>query len=203
MTNPKIKALIFDLGKVLVDVDFNDGLLALFTQNKTASAEAINRLYKEALFRDFNSGRLTPQNFYEALCKRFTLHLSYPEFVGKWCSVFKPLPGMAGLVKRLAENFDIGLLSDTDPLHWNYCLRHFPFLQIFKHPVLSFEVGHMKPSKLSFRTAAASVGHVLQECLFIDDRLENINGAIRAGMPALLFTSPYALKKNLQALNLL
>ena len=110
------------------------------------------------------------------------------------------MPGMERLVKRVAVNYKVGLLSDTDPLHWHYCLKRFPFLQIFTRPALSYEVGQMKPAAKCYHSAADYAGFDTGQCLFIDDRQENVLGAQKTGMQALIFTSPQKLLADLQFL---
>lgn len=196
----EIKAIIFDLGKVLVDVNFNKGIFGLFTNHASNTPQAIHQLYQQALFRDYNCGRISGAEFYEAVNKKFKLGLKYPEFVDKWCAVFEPMPGMEELVKQVARNYKVGLLSDTDPLHWHYCLDNFPVLKIFSKPALSYEIGQLKPAAKCYLSAVRNIGLEPAQCLFIDDRQQNVLGAQKNGMKALLFTSPEKLSIDLQAL---
>lgn len=200
MDNTKVKAVIFDLGKVLVDVNFSKGIFGHFSNQLSNTSAAISQLYQEPLFRDYNSGRISSAEFYEAVNKKFKLGLSYRQFVDKWCNVFEPMPGMQELVGKVALNYKIGLLSDTDPLHWHYCLKQFPFLKIFTRPALSYEIGHLKPAAICYLSAANNIGVEPEQCLFVDDRQQNVLGAQKTGMQTLLFTSPQKLLADLQFL---
>lgn len=200
MITPEIRGVIFDLGKVLIDVDFSDSILGLFTKGALESKQRVEHLYQHSLFREYNCGRISSKMFYEEVNRQYHLNLDYEDFKEKWCSIFQPLPGMEELVKRLAAHYKVGLLSDTDPLHWHYCLTQFPFLKIFTKPALSYEIGQIKPAEECYFSAAENIGLKPQQCLFIDDRQENVRGAQKTGMQALLFSSPQKLLEDLQSL---
>ncbi len=185
---PPAQTIIFDLGRVLVDVNFNGGFFPLLKKSSQKPNENnAEAFYDNALFRKFNKGRISVKQFYEALNSAFNLRLDFPTFKQQWCNVFSPMPGMEALVKTLSEKYVLGLLSDTDELHWEYCLRHFPFLKLFRRPTLSFKTGHIKPDPVCYQLAAESVDVPVDKCLFVDDRISNVEGAIAAGMNAIHF----------------
>lgn len=208
MTHDKKKdadlAIIFDLGRVLVDVDFTRGLFKYYHSDQFQSkTEIIERIFKDDLFIAFTTGKLSPQKLYKDLIQRYNLHLSYDQYVQEWCDIFSPMEGMDILVKEIAACYPVGLLSDTDPLHWDYCLRSYPFLRIFNKPTLSYEIGALKPNPICYLTAAENVGKQPSRCFFIDDREKNVAGARRAGMQSLQFTGVDDLKSELSKMRIL
>ncbi len=114
------------------------------------------------------------------------------------------MAGMPELVAELAERYSLGILSDTDPLHWQYCLEQFPLLHLFAKPTLSFQTGLLKPDPQCYSLAAHNTaGTPVESCLFIDDREENVIGARKAGMKALQFTDLASLRRDLNNLHIL
>ncbi len=198
-----IRAVIFDLGRVLVKVDLTKGLFRQFTNYKNKNdLEIMEQLFGESLYPSLASGKITGQDFYEALRKEAELDLPYEEFAKEWCSIFGPMPGMRKLVLELSEKFKLGLLSDIGPIHWDYLYKEFPILLAFKNPVLSFKTGLMKPESGAYKMAAESVESDVENCLFIDDREINVQGAEDAGMSGLRFFSTEQLILDLKSLGL-
>jgi len=62
--------------------------------------------------------------------------------------------GDGGITAIAPWQDSLGLLSDTDSLHWQHLRDHYPILSIFPRPILSFQVGTMKPDPEIFRRAA-------------------------------------------------
>lgn len=200
-----IKAIIFDLGRVLVDVKFDRQTARFFgvsTNNTEDAATILDRAFQNELFRKLNKGEITSREFYEAFKNDFNLNLDFETFVQYWCDVFAPIPGMEDIFWKVKARYPVGLLSDTDELHWNYCREQYPFLKSIKKPTLSFEIGALKPEAKCYIKAAENVGFSPQQCLFIDDREINVKGAQKIGMPAILFTGPEQLIKDFKKLGI-
>ena len=197
-------AIIFDLGRVLIDVDFTRGLFKYYQRDGFhRESEIIERIFRDDLFIAFATGKLSPHKLYKSLIQKYKLSLAYDQFVKEWCDIFSPMDGMEELVREIAAHYPIGLLSDTDPLHWNYCLQTYPYLNLFKRPTLSYEVGALKPDPICYLTAAKNIGKQPQACLFIDDREINVNGARRAGMKSIQFIGVDELKDELFKIQIL
>ena len=205
-TNPKneIKAIIFDLGNVLIKVDFDRMLINQIKESIGGTAlEVMEAAYNDILFRQFCTGMIDSLKFYEELSKRYNLNMSFEKFKEKWCNIFELIDGMPELLTELGKKFKIGLLSDTDPIHWQFVLDNYPFLRSIKNPTLSFETGYMKPNPELYQIAAGNVNHSVEECLFIDDRLINVEGAQKAGMKAVEYLNAEQLKKYLEQIGLI
>ena len=202
----QIKAIIFDLGRVLVDVKFDHQTARFFgvsTNQTQDAAEILDKAFQNELFRKLNKGEISSAEFYEAFKKEFNLNLDFDTFVKIWCDVFAPIPGMEEIFRKVKARYPVGLLSDTDELHWNYCRQQYPFLKSIEKPTLSFEIGALKPEATCYLRAAQNVGFKPHECLFIDDREINVQGAQKVGMPAVLFTGPEQLLRDFKKLGVL
>lgn len=191
-----IQGIIFDLGRVLVDVDIDGGY---FRQLRPAAKtdESLSRMMQDDLLAAYNTGRLTPEQFHIQLCRRLNIVHEFDQFKQLWCSVFSEMPGMFELVSALKRKFRLGMLSDTDPLHWTYICQRFSIVRLFEKPTLSFQTGFLKPDPKAFLAAAQSLDLPPTHCLYIDDLPANVAGAKKVGMDAVQFVSLSELKKQL------
>jgi HAD superfamily hydrolase (TIGR01509 family) len=202
-SNP-MRAIIFDLGRVLVQVDLKGGLFRYYMRDHLATdEETITHIFKDELFIAFTTGKIRPLQMHRSLQIKYRLNISFEKFVEEWCSILTPQEGMEELVAQLAAHYVLGLLSDTDPLHWQYCQQHFSFLRHFTKPTLSYQTGLLKPDPRCYQQAAENAGTAIKSCLFIDDREQNVEGARRVGMQALLFTGLESLRHELKNLQLI
>lgn len=204
MTSQKIQAIIFDLGRVLVAID--DTLLVerLFKGLAADDSQQLaRRTMADPAMIDFNSGRISSETFYERMRSTYQLDIDFEEFKNLWCRIFYPMEGMEELVMQLVGKVTLGLLSDTDPLHWNYLIGKWSWLGIFKNPTLSFQIGVMKPAPAIYRTAAENVDTPPQQCLYIDDLEDNVQAARAVGMSGLRFESVPQLRRCLTDFRLL
>jgi glucose-1-phosphatase len=193
-----IEAVIFDMGRVLVNVDITRGIFGLFGHLPAKGTEAaIAAILQEPAFAAYNTGNLTPEQFYEAMTKKFSLEMDFAEFARQWCDVFDPMAGMYELVKELGGTVRLGLLSDTDPLHWRYIRERFAVVSLIEKPTLSFETGFCKPAKEAYLAAVRNVGVEMSRCLYVDDLMENISGARDAGLDAVHFSGAAALRQEM------
>ena len=199
-----INTVIFDLGRVLVSIDTKGEKFGRLMQSVGIPAEdAFEKFWYLSEVRQHMTGEIDSREFYQLAVDRFNLSFSYDDFAEGWCDLFHPIPAMKDLFHEIAARYRVGLLSDTDPLHWEKLCRLMPWLLEIENPTLSFNVGYLKPHPKMFAAAAANCGRAKEECLFIDDRLENVDGARYCGMPALHFTSVEKLRRDLTGLQLL
>jgi putative hydrolase of the HAD superfamily len=195
-----VEAVIFDLGRVLVDVDLERGLWRDLMRIGGGDPASIGSLRDNELLIRFHVGGVTPRDFHAEFCRRAGLSLEYDAFVRQWCEVFEPIPGMEALLRGLAPVVTLGLLSDTDRLHFPYCQATFPFVGRIPDPVVSYEVGATKPAPAMYAAAVDAVGVAPAHCLFVDDLQRNVDGALAFGMQAVLFTGADNLRRDLAEL---
>lgn len=201
----QVKAVIFDLGRVLVNVDMTLGFFRRIRDWYAGDDDValMEKLFRDDLFRHFAMGKIEPRQFYEQLCVRYQLSIDYTTFVTEWCDVFAPMDNIESVFFDLREKYTLGLLSDVDVLHWQYLIDFLPFLSKIEKPTLSFQTGYLKPYSRAYAIAAGHVNQPLHYCLFIDDRLINVEGAKYAGMQAVQFLSVSQLENHLKGRNLL
>lgn len=184
MTAPPVVCL--DLGNVLVKLCFPrclSGLERLAGRLPTAGFQA-DTLFGEGEGRALALGQLAPNDFVAALAARFGIDPArHAEVAAAWCSIFEPWPEMAALTERvLAGPSRVWLLSNTDPLHMALLWPQLPFLARFDGLWLSYQARRLKPDPDYFKAFLASTGLQAADCLFVDDRIENVEAARALGV---------------------
>lgn len=198
MTLLDIKALALDLGNVLVKVDHLRFCRRLADLAGLTPEEVYNRIFASDLEPGFDTGRLTSAEFHRRVMDLFRVTLPFSQFSHWWNDIFAPMEGMADLVRRLSARHPLYLLSNTNPLHFNFIRENYPFLALFKSFVLSFEVGRRKPEPGIYQALIQRTGVPPCQCLFVDDKLPFVTAAQGQGLTAWHFTSPEEFIADLQ-----
>ncbi|MBL7214045.1 MAG: HAD family phosphatase [Phycisphaerae bacterium] len=204
ITNSNIEAIIFDLGRVLVAIDNTLLVEQLFKKLSTDDPQQVGRhTMSDPAILEFSSGRITAEAFYQKMRAAYQWDISFDTFRWLWCRIFYPMDDMENLVMQLRGHVKLGLLSDTDPLHWNHIITTWPWLGMFEKSTLSYQVGVMKPNPKIYLTAAKNVDTSPEKCLYIDDLENNVEGARTVGMTAVQFEDITQIKNVLKDFRLL
>jgi FMN phosphatase YigB (HAD superfamily) len=195
-----IKALIFDLGGVIVPFDFKRGYARMEQYCSIPAAEIPKRIGSTDLVVRFESGQVEPRRFVEELCGILGLRMEFEEFRRIWYSIFLPdtLIDDAWLA-GLAERYPLVLLSNTNAIHFEMLEEGYPILRHFKRRVLSYQVGAMKPSPIIYEAAIRQAGCRPAECFFTDDIAPYVEGARQSGIDAVQFQNKQQLQRELHA----
>ncbi len=178
------KAVIFDLGKTVINFDFAPAYRALEGFCPCAGPEMTRRIMATGLGERFEAGLIGPREFFDQLAATLDLRLSYEAFLPIWNSIFKETLIPEEMLERLAARYRLVLLSNTNILHFEAPLREYPILRHFKDKVLSYEVHAMKPNPAIFQAAIACAGCAPGECFYTDDVPAFVEAARGLGMDA-------------------
>ena len=186
----KIESLLFDLGKVVLNFDFESGIQRLHA-NCSISRERLEQiLWDEAWIRRYERGEISTREFHAYLCQAGTLKMDFTEFCTTWSSVFMPEPILSeALLAKLKSRYPLICVSNTNEVHIQFVRERFRVLDYFDHHVFSYEVGSLKPDTKIFRHAIKAAGCPPEALFFTDDREENIIAARQLGMHAHQFVS--------------
>lgn len=196
----RVKAIIFDIGRVIVRVNLNrlaEPLAALVPS--VASAQASEKLSPQQVWSaiesdsrwgDWQEGRMTPHQWYEHLTRRLRVTIGYAEFCEAWNRALDPeLILDETLFEKLGKRYRLALLSNTDPLHSAHLESHFAFMKHFPVRIYSWRVGASKPSPAIYVAALDALGISPAEALYIDDIAEYAAAAQQLGLDAIRFES--------------
>ncbi|NIO48054.1 MAG: HAD-IA family hydrolase [Candidatus Aminicenantes bacterium] len=181
-----IRCVFSDLGKVIIFFD-NNIFFEKIANYSPYSKEEIRELASAHfdLVEFFDKGEITPQDFHTRVIQELEARIDYDTFFSIYNDVFSLNPPVLQIMKRLKRNYRLVLLSNTDIMRYGFIKKKFPEILIFDEYVLSFEVGFMKPHPQIFRKALERAGFPAKECVFIDDREENIEAAEKLGINAI------------------
>ena len=195
----KIEALLFDLGKVLIDFNFETGVQALHACCSLPLNDFHNVLFDKAWIRRYERGEISTKEFHAYLCETADLKLELPQFCETWSSVFVPgLMISEGLLEALKQRYPLILVSNTNELHVEFIRANYRVLDYFDHHVFSCEVRSLKPEPEIFEHAIAAARRPPEALFFTDDLEENIVAARKLGIHAHQFVSEPRLIEALQ-----
>jgi len=194
------KAVIFDLGRVLIDFDFQRGYRALQGLCPHAAAEIPRRLATTGLVERFETGRIEPRDFVAQMSSALHLEIDYHHFCRIWSSIFTETLIPESMLTGLAARYRLLLLSNTNAIHFEGLrASHDVMLRHFHELVLSYEVKAMKPQPEIYQAAIARAGCRPEECFYTDDIAPFVTAARSLGIDAVQFQSAAQLQGELNA----
>ncbi len=202
MKNQKIKAVIFDLGNVLVNYDVKKASRRFSEAGGISELRIWAHFFLSKFEQAYTRGELSTYEFYREACRVFKKPVSYKIFKHYWNDIFWENPGMEKLLLRIKKQYPLYLISNTNELHYTYLRKHFKLLRHFKRRFPSHEVGARKPDLKIYRRVLKKIKLRPEETVFIDDMKSFIQGARKAGMYALHFKTRACLVKDLRNLGI-
>ena len=177
-----MKTIIFDLGNVLIDVDFRK-MYNKISHLISYSFDESMLLLKD-LMTDYNRGELTAVLFYQKIVGILKLDISFTRFSDIWIDIFEKNELIYDFAKTLdKDKFRIIIASNTDPLHYQYIKEKYK-LDFINSEFLSYQEKEVKPELSFFYKLIDKYEIDLNESVFVDDILENVIAARNAGLTA-------------------
>jgi len=199
-----IKAIIFDVGNVIVACDYERAFASLGQYSVISKDEIPRLIFSTGLYRRFESGSISSREFFTEVSTLLKLNICFEEFCNIWSNIFLPAPLISEeLIATLATKYRLLVLSDNNPIHFPEVRKRYVLLRHFHDFVLSYKIGAVKPSAKIFQAAIRRSGCNPSECFFVDDVLANVKGARRCGIQAMLFISQKRLEEELHAQHVL
>ncbi len=198
-------AIIFDFGNVVAHFDYRKAASKLGDRLGISGEELLERLRPlgfSDLLKKYESGQISAEGFSKGVSEMIGLTISHDVFAAAWADIFTANESIAPLIDGLRrEGYTLVLGSNTNDLHARQFRGQFAgTLAHFDRLVLSYEVGHIKPSAAFYLACTEAAGAEPADCVFIDDLAENIEGAKAAGLVGLLYQSTGRLIEDLAAL---
>ena len=203
MKSSPIQVIFFDLGNVIVP--FNNYQIAeklcRFSDNREFQdpKKIFSYLFdlEKGVINDFDKGKMSPSEFFETVKTSLGLTITYDQFVPIWTEIFTENQDISEIIRALKPKWRLGLLSNTDPLHFQYVVSTFPIVSVLEKWILSYEVGFKKPDPRIFQKAMEWASVEPEKILFIDDTKGHVEAAVSLGMQGIHFLSADQLKKEL------
>ena len=185
-----IKNIIFDLGKVLLNLDFNASIVAFQKLGLKNDVLDNKHAYSDPVFYELEVGKVTPSEF----CNRVRKVLNNPDATDSqiedaWYSMILDIPASrVKVVQELSKNFNVYLFSNTNKIHIERLHRAFKaehgidFPSLFVKDFYSHEIHERKPDISSYKKVIELSGINPEEAIFIDDLEKHIIGAQQSGL---------------------
>ncbi len=176
MSTASADIVLFDLGGVLIELG---GVNAMRELADIASDDEVwQRWLTCPWVRSFERGRCSASEFADGVVSEWQLSITPERFL----ELFRgwpvgPMPGAWELLAEVQSTMPIGCLSNTNVLHWEYQVGHWPILNIFDYRFLSFDLGMVKPDSAVFEAVSERLPVSRDRVLFLDDNLLNTEAA--------------------------
>ena len=198
----QLRAVIFDIGRVLVRLDITRSLTGLARGISLSPEEIWSAIQTDPRWHDWQEGRIAPHDWHLHLTRRLGSPLTFDEFRDAWNRTLDPQPLQADdLFQALAKTKRLALLSNTDPIHVAHLESTYTFFKFFPAAarIYSCSVRASKPSPVIFQAALKAVKTKAAETVFIDDILEYVEAARALGLHAIHYLDPQQLRADLRS----
>jgi putative hydrolase of the HAD superfamily len=197
-------ALLFDLGRVVLDIDFNRTLQHWAHLAGCEPIQLGQRFLRDELYHRHEKGEISDDVFFASLRSSLGVELTDAQFIEGWNAIFVgEMPGIDKLLARASKRLPLYALSNTNALHDAYfSSRYAELLSHFRKIFLSSTIGLRKPDAEAYDHVVQAIGVPAERIVFFDDLDENIRGARERGLKAVRVTSSGDVARALEALGI-
>jgi FMN phosphatase YigB (HAD superfamily) len=183
-----MKIILLDIGNVVLNVNFSLWCNVLSGGN----AQKSNLIYQKycigKIKSDLDCGRITPDHFFATVASDDNApNIIYSEVKKHWINIFTPFSSSRESIEKLKKHYSIWIVSDTDPIHFNFFINEFPFIKEADRFYLSYSVGILKNDPHFFNLLLENSDVGSAEFILIDDKEENCRSAAQNGIASVLF----------------
>jgi glucose-1-phosphatase len=179
-------ALLFDLGRVVINIDF-ERAVACWAQHANCDPMLVkHRFSPDAHYQRHERGEIDGEAYFAHLGSSLGMRLSYAQMLEGWNAIFVgEMPGMSELLMRAARQMPLYAFTNSNREHQRYWSLHFAdILSHFREVYVSSAIGRRKPEPEAYDHVVHAIGVPAGRILFFDDNLENIISARARGLQA-------------------
>ena len=187
MGDASTEALLFDLGGVVFDIDFEHAF-EYWAAHADVPVETLRPFYGiDPWYERHERGEIDGAEYFDALRDTLGITLSDEHFAAGWNAIFlQEFPGVFDLLEDLGNRIPIYAFSNSNVTHQRCWERKYAkTLGLFREVFVSCEIGLRKPESAAFRRVISAIGVDPEAVLFFDDTHENVDGAREVGMTAI------------------
>jgi putative hydrolase of the HAD superfamily len=184
--NRRVDALLFDLGGVVMEIDFGR-MFARWAHHAGVDPATIrSRFSFDESYNRHERGEIGVGDYFASLRSSAGLELSDAQLLDGWTQIYVgEIPGVADVLRSLKDRIPLYAFTNSNPTHMKVCARTFAdTLANFRHVFISSDLGVRKPELAAFEKIAAAIGVPPDRILFFDDTAANVEGARAAGLQA-------------------
>jgi len=192
-----IRHIIFDLGNVLMKLDYTRTEKAFIDLGVNDFRRYFTLERSMPFFKRFEMGQMAPEVFYDGVREMTGLSAGNEQLKEAWNAMLVGFPAeWFAWLEKLAAKYPVYLFSNTNQVHFERVMEmsreqmQRPLNSYFTQAWFSHQVGVRKPDEEAYNTVLALGGLRAGDSLFIDDVLENVTGARKAGLQAIHLPPP-------------
>jgi HAD superfamily hydrolase (TIGR01509 family) len=209
MTRPLLSpgsadALLFDLGRVVLDIDFNKTLACWAGHAGCEPDDIVARFVRDEAYKHHEIGKIGDDEYFASLRASLGINASNEQILEGWNAIFVgEMPGMSQLLARASQRLPLYAFSNTNSAHVEHFSQAYAdVLSHFREMFLSSAIGLRKPDAAAYDHVVKAIGVPASRIVFFDDLADNIEGARARGLTAVHVTSPDDVARALTALGI-
>lgn len=191
----KIKNIIFDLGGVILDINYQATIDAFAQLGISNFSNMYSQKSQQKLFDQFETGHVSSDEFILGIQQMHSVKISDERIISAWNAMLKGVKkNKLDYIKNLRKHYRTILLSNTNEIHISAFEKEMsnmqllaPFKSCFEKIYYSSRMGLRKPNSVCFEKVLKEQQFNPKETLFIDDSTQHIEGAKSCGIEAVLF----------------
>ncbi|MGY6520517.1 MAG: HAD family hydrolase [Mongoliitalea sp.] len=197
-----IDFLIFDLGNVIIDIDYDFSINELKKILPEQKFELTSLFFPSEFHKNYEKGLINTQEFRDEIRKHFDLDISDQDIDHVWNSLLRVIPQTRiDLLKNLKEYFGTAILSNTNSLHIDAFetmikeqTNESSIFNLCDHIFLSHEMGLAKPNPAIYQVVIEKIAINPERVLFFDDLEANLKGAESIGIKTQLISKSFTIE---------
>lgn len=198
---PDVDFVIFDLGNVLIDIDYNHAMALMKSALPTPMHGLVDHCYTADFHKAYEKGEISSAKFRQELRDYFQTNWTDAEVDYYWNSLLGTIPAYRlELVRKLKSQYQVGILSNTNEIHIDAVYAQLQtehgmdnFDPLFDWVFYSHEMGLAKPNQDIYQQLLLELRTTANRVLFFDDLKANVDGAASIGIQAIQVVGPETL----------
>jgi putative hydrolase of the HAD superfamily len=187
-----IKNIIFDMGAVLLDVNYQNTIDAFSLLGLDKPEEAFSKQKQDEFFRKYERGQISDDEFLIGLSERVG-GADLGKLRNAWCRMLGELPNEKyDFINKLSQDYRLFILSNTNQIHQLWFEKKIDeqygwksFSDCFEFIGYSHRINQRKPDKEAFQYILKKYDLEPSETLFVDDTMEHVEGSRNLGVHAI------------------
>ena len=203
MIQPPIEVILYDLGNVILPFNHFQIAEKLSRSSQRKEFQDPQKMFsylfdfEKGAVNGYEVGKVSSLEFFQSLRGFLQLSLSFEDFIPIWNQIFIEDQEVSQIILSQKGRWRLGLLSNTNSLHFDYALAKFSIIRVFDRWILSHEVGFKKPAVEIFQKAVQWASVDPRKILFIDDMKKHVEVAASLGIQGIHFVSAVQLREEL------